>query len=352
MTLVKGLARWETLLVLLILGLIALGASMSPFFLTAGNFRNLSVSLIEVGIMALPMALVIIAAEIDLSIESMVGLSVAVLGFLWAADVPLWIGIPAVLMVGALGGALNGVLVTRLGLPSLVVTLGTLALFRGLALVVLGSRGVSKFPSEFTTFGFGTIPGTQFPWPLTIFILLAVILGLLLHATWPGRQIFAIGKNVETARYSGIRVARSKMALFVLSGLVASLAGVILTARLASARADAGSGMTLTVVTCVLLGGVNIFGGKGTILGVVLAWLALSILGNALRLGNVATELQAISVGLLLIVSVVIQSAAREIGTLRERWNARRSSLVGSGDTSAAEEVIRGGVSRLSRDCA
>ena len=117
---------------------------------------------------------------------------------------------------------------------------------------------------------------------------------------------------------------------------MASLAGVILTARLASARADAGSGMTLTVVTCVLLGGVNIFGGKGTILGVVLAWLALSILGNALRLGNVATELQAISVGLLLIVSVVIQSAAREIGTLRERWNARRSSLVGSGDTSAA----------------
>jgi rhamnose transport system permease protein len=337
MTLIRGLARWETLLVVLILGLIVLGANMSKFFLTPGNFSNLSVSLIEVGIMALPMALVIIAAEIDLSVESMVGLSVAVLGFLWAAEIPLWAGIPAVLLIGALGGALNGVLVTRLGLPSLVVTLGTLALFRGLALVVLGSRGVSKFPSEFTTFGFGTIPGTHIPWPLTVFVMLAVVLGLYLHAMWPGRQLFAIGKNAETARYSGVRVARTKMSLFILSGVVASLAGVILTARFASARADAGTGMTLTVVTCVLLGGVSIFGGKGTILGVVLAWLALSILGNALRLGNVATELQAISVGLLLILSVAIQSAAREVGTWRERWNARRGPLQGAGDAAATE---------------
>jgi len=337
MNVIRGLARWETLLVVLILGLIVLGASMSRFFLTWGNFSNLSVSLIEVGIMALPMALIIIAAEIDLSVESMVGLSVAVLGFLWAADIPLWAGIPAVLLIGALGGALNGVLVTRLGLPSLVVTLGTLALFRGLALVVLGSRGVSKFPSEFTTFGFGTIPGTPIPWPLTVFVLLAVVLGLYLHATWPGRQLFAIGKNAETARYSGVRVARTKLSLFILSGVVASLAGVILTARFASARADAGQGMTLTVATCVLLGGVNIFGGKGTILGVVLAWLALSILGNALRLGNVATEVQAISVGLLLILSVAIQSAARELGTLRERWDARRSALQGAGDATTAE---------------
>ena len=215
--------------------------------------------------MALPMALVIIAGEIDLSVESMLGLSCAVLGFLWAEGVPLWVGIPVVLVIGALGGALNGILVTRFMLPSLVVTLGTLALFRGLALVVLGPRGVSRFPEEFTAFGFRNVPGTPIPWPFVIFVVLAVVLGIILHRTWVGRHIYAVRRDVEASRYSGVRVDRLKLALFTLSGVVAALAGVIITARFASARADAGQGMTLTVVTIVLLGGVNIFGGRGTI---------------------------------------------------------------------------------------
>ncbi len=318
------LARWETVLVLALIGLIAVGTSLSPFFLTAGNFANLIAALMEVAIMALPMTLIIVAAEIDLSVESMAGLASAILGFLWAAGVPLEIAIPVVLIVGALGGLLNGLLVAGAGLPSLVVTLGTLALFRGMALIVLGPRGVSDFPPAFTDVGFGHVPGTLIPWPFVIFIGLALLLGVVLHRSWIGRQIYAIGKNSGTARYSGIRVRRIRVGLFVLSGLIAALAGIILTSRLSSARADAGSGMTLTVVTVVLLGGVNIFGGSGTIPGVVLAVLAVAVMQNALRLASVTVEVQSIALGLLLILSVVIPTFAHQAKSATDRVRGGR----------------------------
>ena len=318
------LVRWETVLVVTLALLVWLGASVSRFFLAPGNFANLTAALMEVAIMALPMTLIIVAGEIDLSVESMAGLSSAVLGFLWAGGVPLTIAIPIVLLVGALGGLMNGLLVARAGLPSLVVTLGTLALFRGLALVVLGPRGISNFPVDFTQLGFGHVPGTLIPWPLVIFALLALIFAIVLHRTWIGRQIFAVGKNPEAARYSGVRVVRLKVSLFVLSGVIASLAGVILTSRLSSARADAGAGMTLIVVTAVLLGGVNIFGGSGTIPGVVLAVFALAILQNALRLASVSAEIQSIAVGSLLVVSVAIPTIAHQVKSVIDRTRGGR----------------------------
>jgi rhamnose transport system permease protein len=159
-TMLRRLVRWETLLALVVIGLIVLGASVSPVFLTARNFTNLVSAVMEVALMALPMTLIIVAAEIDLSVESMAGLAVALLGVLFLNGVGLELAIPIVLAVGALVGLLNGVLVTSVGLPSLVVTLGTLALFRGLALAVLGAQGVSGFPDWFTEFGFGTVLGS------------------------------------------------------------------------------------------------------------------------------------------------------------------------------------------------
>jgi rhamnose transport system permease protein len=318
------LARWETLLIVAIAGLIVLGTLLSPFFLTPGNFANLIAALMEVAIMALPMTLIIVAGEIDLSVESMAGLASSLLGFLWAAGVPLSVAIPIVLIVGALGGLLNGLLVARGGLPSLVVTLGTLALFRGLALIVLGPRGISNFPPAFTELGFGHVPGTLIPWPFVIFLALAAILGVVLHRTWVGRQIYAIGKNTGAARFSGVRVVRVRTGLFVLSGLVAALAGIILTSRLSSARADAGAGMTLTVVTVVLLGGVNIFGGSGTIPGVALAVIAVAVMQNALRLASVTVEVQSIALGLLLILSVVIPNFAHRAKSAVDRVRGAR----------------------------
>lgn len=335
---VRWLARWEGVLLLAIVGLILLGTLLSEFFLTAGNFSNLLAAMMEVAIMALPVALIIIAAEIDLSVESMAGLSSAIVGILWASGVPIWAAIGCALAAGLLGGLMNGLLVARAGLPSLVVTLGTLALFRGMALIILGPRGISDFPAAFTTLGFGKVPGTLIPWPLVIFLTVALVLGIVLHRTWVGRQIYAAGKNAGVARYSGVRVARLKIGLFMLSGFIAALAGVILTSRLSSARADAGEGMTLTVVTIVLLGGVNIFGGSGTIPGVVLAALTVAVMQNALRLASVSVDVQAIALGLLLILSVVIPTFAHQAKTAIDRVRGGRpppADSVGIGEQVA-----------------
>lgn len=275
--------------------------------------------------MALPMALIVIAAEIDLSVESMAGLAGVVLGVVWSAGFPIELAIIAALATGAVGGLLNGLLVAVVGLPSLVVTLGTLALFRGMALIILGPRSVTDFPAWFKAVGFGKVPGTPIPWPFVIFITLALVLGVVLHRTWLGRQIYATGKSAGVARFSGVRVARLRVSLFVLSGVIAALAGVILTARFSTARADNAEGLTLTVVTVVLLGGVNIFGGSGTIPGVVLAVLAVAVMQNALRLASVSVEVQTIALGSLLIVSVVAPNIAHRAKTAVDQLRNGRS---------------------------
>jgi rhamnose transport system permease protein len=337
----QALAHWETVLVIALLGLVVLGSMLSPFFLTPGNFSNLVAALMEVAIMALPLTLIIILGEIDLSVESMAGLASAALGFMWAAGVPLEFAIPAVLLMGAAGGLLNGTLVARGALPSLVVTLGTLALFRGLALIILGPRGISNFPPAFTELGFGDVPGTAIPWSFAVFIGLAVVLGIVLHRTWIGRQTYAIGRNAGTARYSGVRVARLRISLFVLTGTIAALAGVILTSRLSSARADAGAGMTITAVTVVLLGGANIFGGSGTIPGTVLAVLTVAVMQNALRLASVSVEVQSIALGMLLILSVLIPSIAHQARKAIDRVQRRRHQ---SADAIGGEPAFTTGI--------
>jgi rhamnose transport system permease protein len=242
----------------------------------------------------------------------MVGLSSCVLGWLWASGVPLEAGIPIVLMVGVAGGLFNGVIVTRLGLPSLVVTLATYALFRGLAHVVLGSTVVSNFPTGFTDFGFGYVPGTFVPWTLLVFLLLAIVAVALVHGTWIGRQVFAVGKNKDASRYSGVRVGALKTGLFAVSGLVAAFAGIILTSRTSTASPDNGLNMTLAVVTIAVLGGVDINGGKGTVPGVILAVFILGTLKSALTQAGVSTDYQNVAIGLLLIVSVIAPQLARQ----------------------------------------
>ena len=168
------------------------------------------------------------------------------------------------------------------------------------------------------------MPGTAIPWSFVVFLAIALVLGIVLHRTWIGRQTYAIGRNAGTARFSGVRVARLRISLFVLSGTVAALAGVILTSRLSSARADAGTGMTLTAVTVVLLGGANIFGGSGTIPGTVLAVLTVAVMQNALRLANVSVEVQSIALGSLLILSVLIPTFARLARKAIDRVRGRR----------------------------
>ncbi|MGH2535075.1 MAG: ABC transporter permease [Thermomicrobiales bacterium] len=328
------LARWETLLLAVLIGLVVLGSAVSDVFFRGSNFTLIAGSTMEKAIMALPMALIIIAGEIDLSVASILGLSSAVLGETWAAGWPLWACIALALLVGALAGLLNGLLVTKLGLPSLVVTLGTLALYRGLAYVILGDQAISDYPAGFASFGFDTIPGTGVPWSMLVFLPLLAIFAVLLHRSWVGRHIYAVGSNVEAARFSAVRVNRIKLWLFVASGTMAAVAGVLYTARVSSSRADNAEGFELDVIAAVLLGGVSIFGGRGTLVGVVLSLAIIATLRDILALTSSNPELQSIAVGSLLILSVLGPTVARRLSRTRSRGG------IDAGLRSAAEPDV------------
>ena len=317
---------WEALLVVLLVACIVIGSIVSPFFLSGFTFYSIASNIMEVAIMALPMTLIIIAGEIDLSVASVLGLSSVVLGALWQSGHPMWFALGVALLVGLAAGALNGLLVTKLGLPSLVITIGSLALYRGLAYVVLGDQAVSNFPTAFTNFGFSPIPGTEIPWSGLIYAILAVIFAVVLHFSQLGRQLYAMGNNKEAARFSGINVNRVKLLLFILSGLIAALAGVIFTARFSSARPDNAVGFELEVVTVVLLGGVNIFGGRGSLLGVVLATFIVATIQSIFNLLNISGDIQTLAIGLLLILSVLGPNIARRI----QAFLARRRLVAGS----------------------
>ncbi|HEV3295051.1 MAG TPA: ABC transporter permease [Streptosporangiaceae bacterium] len=315
--LLRRAMRWETGLALLVLAICVFGLLASPNFLTSGNIFNVELNTGEVAIMALPMTLIIISGEIDLSVASILGMSSALLGFLWARHWPMLAIFVAVAVLGAAAGLFNGLLITRLGLPSLAVTIGTLTLYRGIALIILGSNTVSSFPAPYATIGVNPVPHTNITWSVAIFAVLAVIFAVVLHATAAGRSIYAMGASTEAALFSGIRVKRTKTILYVVSGLVCALAGVLWTFRLTTAVWNNGIGLELNVVAVVLFAGVSIFGGKGTLAGVVLAVLVFAGIQNALLLTNFNQEATGIVIGGLLLISVFVPKAGSAAGRLR-----------------------------------
>ncbi|NIF78822.1 ABC transporter permease [Paraburkholderia sp. Cy-641] len=309
--------QWEALLVLVLIASLGLGRWLSPVFLTGANLSNVLADLTEIALMALPMTLIIVAAEIDLSVASVLGASSALMGVLWHMGLPMPVVIVLVLIAGALAGLLNGLVIVRLNLPSLAVTIGTLALFRGLAYVLLGDQAVADFPAGYTAFGMDTLGASFIPLPFVIMIVAAVLFTVLLQATAFGRSLYAIGANPTAAAFSGIEVAKIRLRLFVLSGLVSALAGIVYTLRFTSARGDNGEGFELSVIAAVLFGGVSIFGGRGSMVGVLLSLLIIGVLKNALTLDDVSSETLTIVTGVLLLASVLIPN-------LVARWRAAR----------------------------
>jgi rhamnose transport system permease protein len=270
-------------------------------------------------LIALPMTLIIITGEIDLSVASVVGLASVLTGVLTQAGVPFELAAVLAIIAGAAGGAINGFLVTVVGLPSLAVTIGTLALFRGLAVGLLGTTAVTDFPEFWTDLAKARVGGTNIPVVLFLFIVLLVVFAVLLHFTPFGRGIYAIGLSSEAARFSGVRVERTKFILFVLSGAISALAGIYYTLRYGSARGDNATGLELQVIAAVLLGGVSIFGGRGAIHGVIAGVLLIGVLASALRLANVTSDVINIITGVLLVLSVVATSF---LAWLRKRRRA------------------------------
>jgi rhamnose transport system permease protein len=322
-------ANWNVAIIAVTVVVLIIAAATVQNFGTSQNFGFLVLDLLPIALVALPMTLVIVTGEIDLSVASTLGLSSAVMGYLWNANQSIETIIPLCLLLGAVLGAVNGFFVTVLGLPSLAVTIGTLALYRGLAFVVLGDSAVANFPALYTDWVTGSIGGTSMPNVLIVIVALAVVFGVILHSTPIGRAVFAVGASEQAARFAGVRPGRLKFWLYVVSGLVAGLAGVLWTLRYSSARADNGAGLELAVVAAVLLGGVSIFGGKGALPGVIAGVVLLGALQNALRLSDVSNEALNVVTGVLLIVSVLAPNLANAVRSTLQRRRHRLESQVG-----------------------
>ena len=311
--LIERLASWDAFLAALTAATLTYAAIAVPNFATAFNISQAIAGVSERALIVLPMVLLIIAREIDLSVASMLALSSVVFGVVVQAGAPIVLAVFAALSTGMLGGALNGALVTMLGLPSLVVTLGTLALFRGVGYIILGSNSVNQFPDAFTDFGINTFGGSVLPWTIAPFLVLAPGFALLLQKSSIGRRIYAIGGNPDVARCAGVRVGRIRLALFATSGLVSALAGLVFTARLANARADNAVGLELDVITIALLGGVSVFGGRGNLVGVFFALVLIAALRNILGLLQIGGDAQGTVIGLLLIGSLLLSTVTQRL---------------------------------------
>lgn len=304
MNFISRLKSWEGLLLAFLILIMAANTALSPQFLTWSNQINLFQLSIEKIIVALIMTLIIINAEIDLSVGSMMGLAACAFGFMFAAGVPAGLACVIVLGVGVVGGALNGFFIAYVGLPSLVVTLATLIGFRGLARVLVEDRGITDFPEWFDRLGQQGLIG-DIPLAIFIFVALFAVFYVVLQRSGFGRKTYLIGNNREVAAFAGIDTARHKLVLFTVSGLVSALAGLLFAARVGAVRGDVANGFELDIITMVLLGGVSIFGGRGSLVGTLLAVLIVLNLRNGMALVNITGHIQTGVIGILLIASVI-----------------------------------------------
>jgi rhamnose transport system permease protein len=318
----RRLRSWEGLLLLCLLVVLTLNITRVSNYLTVSNQINLFQLSIEKAIVILAMTFVIISGEIDLSVASMMGLSAAMTAHLFERGVAMPLAVLAALGAGAIFGLLNGYFVAVLGLSSLAVTLAGYIGFRGLAQVLVEDRSVGGFPVWFTELGQKGLAGPV-PLALLIYAILAVIATGVLHFSGFGRLTYVIGSSAQVARFSGVSVARTKMTIFMVSGLAAALAGVLMAARLGAVRASTAEGFELDIITVVLLGGVSIFGGVGSMIGVLLSTYLVLNLRNGLGIAGVTGNTQTGVIGLLLILSVLLPNLA---GRVRERLRREQTA--------------------------
>lgn len=323
--LLRRLRSWEGLLLVVLLVVLAYNISRVPNFLTVGNQVNLFQLGIEKAIVIVIMTFVIISGEIDLSVASMMGLSAATAAAAFESGMPMVLAVLLALGVGAGFGLINGYFVAVVGLSSLAVTLAGYVGFRGLARLLVQDRSVGDFPEWFTNLGQHGLIG-----PITLSILIFAILAvggaIVLHFSGLGRLTYVIGNSAEVARYSGVSVVRTKMIIFTLSGFISALAGVLMAARLGAVRASTAEGFELDIITVVLLGGVSIFGGVGSMIGVLLATYLVLNLRNGLIIAGVTGNTQTGIIGLLLILSVLLPNLAER----GREWLRRRQGEQGA----------------------
>lgn len=308
----SALFSWQSLLFLVAVAIFILNCFATPYFLSPWSLSDATFNFTEKALIALAMALIIISGEIDLSVAAIIAFSSTMMGL----ALQFGVGTPGLVAVGILTGlicgAFNGVLVTGLGLPSIVVTIGTMSFFRGLSFIVLGDQAYKGYPSSFAFFGQGYV-WWVISFEFVLFLIMAVLFYILLHRTNFGRWVFVIGNNPVAAEFSGVRVRRIKLILFCLTGIMSGIAAVLLTSRLGSTRPSIAQGWELEVITMVVLGGVSILGGAGSIIGVVLAAFIMGLVTFGLGLLNVPGIVMSIVIGGLLIAVIALPILARRL---------------------------------------
>jgi len=330
MTRPEWISGWDVFICVVALIVLILGFAAFENFGSAFNISQMIAGVSERALLVLPMMLLLITRDIDLSVASTLALTSVVLGLLVQGGMPLVPAILLTLLAGGVLGAFNGVLVCVVGLPSLVVTLGTMALFRGIGYMLLGSGSVNVLPDALLDFGFTNVGGSALPWTIIPFLVILPVFAIILHRATLGRRIFAIGGSPLTALYSGIPVDRIRFGLFVFSGVICAIAGIVYTSRLANARANNAFGMELDVITIAMLGGVSVFGGKGGVIGVVGALGLIALIRNLLGISGVGGDAQSTIVGLLLISALLagtfLPRLLARIRAARDQTEARETS--------------------------
>lgn len=299
---------WEVILLILIIVVFIVSSFLSPYFLDIVNLLDNTMNFMEKGFVSLAMTYIIISGNIDISVASNMGMTSAFMGVLHRGGINIWICALIGLLIATLGGLLNGYLIVKFKLPAIAVTLGTYALYRGFAYILLQDTAVNIESESFMFLGQGYIGNTPVPFSLSLYIFLAIIFGFILHKTSFGRYVYAIGNNEQACKFSGIPVERIKIILFTLTGLMSGLGAVFLTSRLSSIRPDIGSGLELEVIATVVLGGVSILGGSGNMIGVVFSLFLIGLLTYSMNLLNIPSQVITIIMGTLLVGTVLLSN--------------------------------------------
>lgn len=298
--------QWEWLLVLILIGVMALNTLLSPYFLNVTSLRDATMIFLDKSFIVFPMAFIMIMREIDISVGSTVTLSSVVMSTSYnVLGMPMEVAVIICLLVGALCGLLNGLLITKFPeLSAVIVTLATMILYRGIAYIILEDQASGNFPEWFGFFGWGYIFGV--PFILIVFVIIAVLFGLLLHKTSFGRRVFAIGHNDVASKFSGVNVNRTKLIVYTLAGVMAALTAVFLASRMGSTRPNIANGYELDVIAMAALGGISTAGGKGRLIGTVIAIFIIGYLQYGLGLINIPSQTLMIIIGALLLFAVIV----------------------------------------------
>jgi rhamnose transport system permease protein len=317
MSRLRALKRWESGLLVLLAIVVVGGMIDNSALLGTYNLQTMALNNTVLALLAVGVAPVIITADIDISIASMLALCGVFMAKLWTGGMDIWIAAVLAVGLGGVLGLVNGLFVVLLELPALAVTLGTMGAYTGVAFLILKGQAITNFPNGLVALGSGNLAGTQIPTAAVVVVGLAAILGVVVHFTAFGRSLFAVGSNRQAALFSGIPVVRTRMIAFVISGLFAGLAAVFYLGNYDTAQATIANDQLLPAITAVILGGVSAYGGTGTIPGVVIAVILLALLQGALGLAGVSGQAQTIAIGALLIVAIGAGNGMQAISRLR-----------------------------------